>query len=552
MLKKRNVKKIIVISLLLIITILIIGTKENTKIVSAIKNDSAEYEFEYYHINYIIELSEEYTKNDFIISEDGYTLEGLTKEGKEKLIKNNHQLVIDGNVIGRKINNISGRYSFGIREKNENETDEEYNEYVKNNQIYKVEIKNLDNFNYVGQYSFYNQRKLDYIDVSSIKTKVKFSRDAFSSFLEGYNWHRVDIVVAYRDPLKYDKYVNDIEKKVVEPIYFRHAGPKYDKIKIDKNIKKLSYLEEELKNEFINEEEYEKWLKSKNYYDKYNSIISKYKGTDNYINREVERIEKLEPWEETNKQILIELKELEKAVIRYSRKPEELKELYQEALIERLKEKIKGLEGKITELNNDNNSKDQEIEKLKKEKEALEKEKETLVAEKSKLEKEIEKLKGEIEKLKNESKDTLELEKKIKELEVKVKELEEKLKKCGESKKELEEKILKLTSELDKTNTEKDEKIKKLEEEKKELEKRKKELEENNCCGENKGNKNLDKKEENNNSKINSNNIKSKRFSNSEKNKPKNLPYAGSGSVILLSLITIGAIIYTKRVMKRK
>ena len=46
--------------------------------------------------------------------------------------------------------------------------------------------------------------------------------------------------------------------------------------------------------------------------------------------------------------------------------------------------------------------------------------------------------------------------------------------------------------------------------------------------------------------------------SNNKKNNSKNttignkIPYAGAGSVVMLAIVTIGAIIYTKKVVRKK
>ena len=266
---------------------------------------------------------------------------------------------------------------------------------------------------------------------------------------------------------------------------------------------------------------------------------------------------------------------------------------------------IKNLNELIEKLKEEN---EEVINKITKEKEELEDKNKKLEEENKKLKDKIVELNAEIEQLKNFKQDNKNLEKKIAGLEAKILEaeakqndLQEKLDKCSKHGKDLEEKI----KVLEKTIKEQDEKIKKLEQEKADLEKRNKELEEKNKLNEEELKEKellekkikeleekakileaekeelakaaMDKKEqeqkdrkkeaeakepekvadanENNNRTSVRNNAVA---SNSKKNNSKNntsenkIPHAGAGSVIMLTIITIGAIVYTKKVMSRK
>ena len=264
------------------------------------------------------------------------------------------------------------------------------------------------------------------------------------------------------------------------------------------------------------------------------------------------------------------------------------------------KKTIKNLNELIEKLKKENSD---AVDKLTKEKEELETNKKKLEEENKKLKETIAELQAEIEQLKNLEQDNKVLEKKIADLEGKLLEaeakqndLKEKLDKCGKHGKELEEKI----EELEKTIKEQDEKIKKLEQEKADLEKRNKELEEKNKLNEeelkekellekkikeleakvktleaekdalskaamNKKEQEQKEKEEdykepgkvsdanaNNKPTTRNNSVNSTNKKNNSKNTSNNkIPHAGAGSVIMLTIITIGAIVYTKKVMKK-
>ena len=244
------------------------------------------------------------------------------------------------------------------------------------------------------------------------------------------------------------------------------------------------------------------------------------------------------------------------------------------------------------------------IDKITKEKEDLEDKNKKLEDENKKLEDKITELQAEIEQLKNLEQDNKDLKDKIADLEGKLLEaeakqndLKDKLDKCLKHGKDLEAKI----KELEKTIKEQDEKIKKLEQEKEDLEKRNKELEEKNKLNEEELKEKellekkikeleekvktleaekvkllkdaMDKKEQeqkeaeeaeqkenngkdadvnNNKGTTKNNTVASKANKNNSKNTSNNkIPHAGAGSIIMLTIITIGAIVYTKKVMKK-
>ena len=270
------------------------------------------------------------------------------------------------------------------------------------------------------------------------------------------------------------------------------------------------------------------------------------------------------------------------------------------------KKTIKNLNELIEKLKEENKD---AVDKITKEKEELEEKNKELEEENKKLKDTLTELQAEIEQLKNLEQDNKDLKNKIADLEGKLLEaeakqndLKEKLDKCGKHGKELQEKI----EELEKTIKEQDEKIKKLEQEKADLEKRNKELEEKNKLNEEElkekellekkikeleekakkleaekealakkimeqekqkeeDNKKDDEKEENNskaNNNSNNNNknssekndtVASKTNKNNSNNTSNNrIPYAGAESLIILTIITIGAIVYTKKVMSKK
>lgn len=91
--KKDYYKSIIKIVLILIIAVAIVYEynnieTNNVKLLAANKNNSE-----------AIQLNEEYTKDDFIFDETGKILEGFSDAGKEKLLRNEGKLKLDGNVL---------------------------------------------------------------------------------------------------------------------------------------------------------------------------------------------------------------------------------------------------------------------------------------------------------------------------------------------------------------------------------------------------------------------------------------------------------------------
>ena len=270
--------------------------------------------------------------------------------------------------------------------------------------------------------------------------------------------------------------------------------------------------------------------------------------------------------------------------------------------LEENKKTIANLNDLIEKLKGENK---EAVDKLTKEKEELEDKNKKLEEENKKLKDKIVELNAEIEQLKNLEQENKELnnriaglEAKILEAEAKQNDLQDKLDKCSKHGKDLEAKI----KELEKTIKEQDEKIKKLEQEKKDLEKRNKELEKKNKLNEEELKEKellekkikeleekvktleaekaklakaaMDKKEQeqkeaeeaeqkenngkdadvNNNKATTRNNaVASKAKKNNSKNTSNNkIPHAGAGSIIMLTIITAGAIVYTKKVMRKK
>ena len=377
-----------------------------------------------------------------------------------------------------------------------------------------------------------------------------------------------------------------------------------ENIKEKENTEKeeLKKLEEELEKVITNNNdviEGDKNLKKKK-----EQLEEKITGLKATIEKDDEKIKDLEDRIGKIKVLYVtKIEELEKKV-----KDLEEKNKKNESDIEENKKTIKNLNDLIEKLKKDNKD---AVDKITKEKEDLENKNQELEEENKKLKETITELQAEIEQLKGLEQDNKGLKNKIADLEgeileaeAKVNDLKEKLEKCGKHGKELEEKI----EELEKTIKEQDEKIKKLEQEKEDLEKRNKELEEKNKLNEEElkekellekkikeleekvktleaekeklAKEALDKKEKeekknkpekenagevidaNANASNNKNNNKPSTrnnavASNSKKNNSKNnvsnnkIPHAGAGSVIMLTIITAVAIVYTKKVMKK-
>ena len=356
-------------------------------------------------------------------------------------------------------------------------------------------------------------------------------------------------------------------------------------------------LEKELKdliseNEKVLESEAELKAKADELTKKINDLKETIEKDDEKIKELEDRIGKIKVLDVTKiEELENKIKELEKENKKNKEDLEENKKTI--ANLNELIEKLK-------------KEKNDAVDKLTKEKEDLENKNKKLEDENKKLKDTITELQAEIEQLKNLEQDNKDLKDKIADLEGKLLEaeakqndLKEKLEKCGKHGKELQEKI----EELEKTIKEQDEKIKKLEQEKADLEKRNKELEEKNKLNEEelkekelleKKIKELeekakkleaekealakkimeqekaedDKKDEKseNNSKpndVNNNNNKNTSEKNNtvasinKKNNSKNtsdnkIPHAGAESLIILTIITVGAIVYTKKVVSKK
>ena len=336
-------------------------------------------------------------------------------------------------------------------------------------------------------------------------------------------------------------------------------------------------------------------------------LEEKITGLKETIEKDDEKIKELE--DRIGKIKVLDVKEIEKLENRIKELEKENEQNKKD--LDENKKTIKNLNELIEKLKKENSD---AVDKLTKEKEELEKKNKELEEENKKLKETITELKAEIEQLKNLEQDNKDLEKKIADLEGKLLEVEakqndlkDKLEKCGKHGKELEEKI----KSLEKTIKEQEEKIKKLEQEKADLEKRNKELEEKNKLNEEElkekellekkikeleekakklevekealakkimeqekqkeeDNNKDDEKEENNskpnsvnnNSNNNNNNkntseknntVKSENKKSNSKNTSNNkIPHAGAESLIILSIITAGAIVYTKKVVIKK
>ena len=365
---------------------------------------------------------------------------------------------------------------------------------------------------------------------------------------------------------------------------------------------KLDEIKDIIKKQFASEEELNAWLKEKGFTERENKIIEDNKLLGEQIDAKLEEIRNLEPYAKTNEELLKELDEVAKEIEEYNKKYNELNDLYIEEIKELLaKEKAEkeDLNKKLTDLQAEKdkelkakqdtiNHLNELIDKLNKEADAnkkkiselennikdLQEEKTQVEAEKAMLEN---KLAETQDMLKAAEKNNDKASEEIMNLKNKISELEEKLAKCKEHCKKLEEELNNTKADLkneQEENAKLNEKIKKLEEEKaelanknkeliekeeerkkqEELEKSKEELEKQKEEREGgqqeaKEERAKEKEESENNGSVTTNRKSTKKKDTKSNNK---LPYAGSESVIILSLITIGAIIYTKRIMKRK
>ncbi len=361
---------------------------------------------------------------------------------------------------------------------------------------------------------------------------------------------------------------------------------------------KLDEIKDIIKKQFASEEELNTWLKEKGFDEREKKILEDNKVLGEKIDAKLEEIRNLEPYAKTNEELLQELDEVVKEIEEYNKKYNELNDLYIEEIKELLaKEKAdkEDLNKKLTDLQAEKdkelkakqdtiNHLNELIDKLNKE--ADENKKKISELENSVKELQAEKTKVEAEKamLENtlaETKDMLEAAEKnndkaseeIMNLKNKIAETEEKFAKCKEHCKKLEEELNNTKADLkneQEENAKLNEKIKKLEAEKAELASKNKELiekeeerkkqeelekskEELEKQKEEREKRQQEAKEERAKAENNGSVTTNTKSTNKNNTKSNNkLPYAGSESVITLSLITICAIVYTKRVMKRK
>ena len=370
---------------------------------------------------------------------------------------------------------------------------------------------------------------------------------------------------------------------------------------------KLDEVKDIIKKQFANEEELNSWLKEKGFTERENKIIEDNNLLGEKIDAKLEEIRNLEPYAKTNEELLKELDEVAKEVEEYNKKYDELYNVY----IEEIKELLVKQKSEVDKANGEKDDLNKKLEDLQAEKEKTDKLNEDTIKNLNelidKLNKEIEANKNKIKELENNIKDLQEEKTKVEaekamlentlaetkdklkaaeknndkaseeimNLKNKISELEEKLAKCKEHCKKLEEELNNTKADLkneQEENAKLNEKIKKIEAEKaelvsknkelmekeeerkkqEELEKSKEELEKQKEEREKRQQElkeEREKEELENNSSVTTNTKSTNKKYTKSNNK---LPYAGSESVIILSLITIGAIIYTRRVMKRK
>ena len=445
-------------------------------------------------------------------------------------------------------------------------------------------------------------------DLNIVYLKDKYAKD-ISDILdkiekEANNLNEEDNIKK-EDITKLDEEVCIAEKnKGTDELGKKKLEEELENIKEKQNTEKeeLKKLEEELEKVITDNKdaiEGDENLKKKK-----EQLEEKITGLKETIEKDDEKIKELE--DRIGKIEVIDVTKIEELEKKVKELEEENKKNKKD--LEENKKTIKNLNDLIEKLKEENKD---AVDKITKEKEELEEKNKKLEEENKKLKDTITELTAEIEQLKNLEQDNKDLKDKIAELEGKVLEaeakandLKEKLDKCSKHGKELEAKI----KELEKTIKEQDEKIKKLEQEKADLEKRNKELEEKNKLNEEElkekellekkikeleekvktletekgklAKESLDKREKENeqkdkekeadtkeNGKVadananNNNNKPSVRnnavASNSKKNNSKNntsekkIPHAGAESLIVLTIITVGAIVYTKKVMKK-
>ena len=461
-----------------------------------------------------------------------------------------------------------------------------------------LDISYLKNLKEVSDVAFFgNNTKLHVAYKNPLKLK-----DADKVFKEGKDYY-INNGYTVGQPINGHIIVDDVQDKLDEVT----EDKKLAEITPEEQAK-LDEVKDIIKKQFASEEELNTWLKEKGFTERENKIIEDNKILGEKIDAKLEEIRNLEPYAKTNEELLKELDEVAKEVEEYNKKYNELNDLYieeikellakQKAETEQANKDKEDLNKKLTDLQAEKdkelkakqdtiNHLNELIEKLNKEADEnkkkiseLENSIKDLQAEKTKVEAE----KAMLENILAETKDMLKAAEKnndkaseeIMNLKNKISELEEKLAKCKEHCKKLEEELNNTKADLkneQEENAKLNEKIKKLEAEKAELAGKNKELMEKE---ERKKQEELEKskeelekqkeerekrqqeakeerakaKEENENNGSVTTNTKSTNKKDTKSN--NKLPYAGSESVIILSLITICAIIYTKRVMKRK
>ena len=711
--KENNIKKIILSSFILAIILitLIVFSNTNNSYALELNEEYVKEDFVISEDGKVLKGfsesgKEKLKRNDYKLVLDGNVLGPIEEIGEKAFVGlenlSTDEFPIDiapynvGNYIGKveKVNEKTKEYISSLEFRNMLELKRIQKMAFKGNNLQNVDFNGAPNVEKLGIECFAFNFKLYEVDIRPLKSLNKhlvyqssFINCGFIFIKNGekneLNKRQINVIVHYKDPLnlsfgyynneddknfnteeEYQAYLKEQEGKDqpgggAKDIYTGIAvfDPVSTKLYIISNkfneaqTCELSEIEDGLNEAFNwNDEAKEKWLEEKGYKNKEEETQEKYNKIQKEIETEIKRIEDLEALKETNEQLLEELNVVENKILEYKKHCCEIKKIREEALLERLKERLEEikktvgehsyeymeLEYKIREMQNKCCSAEaikeikKELEKITLEKQVIEKELETIKLqleiitkeneknkeENKELNKQIEELNKKIteinetiktkdqkikeleEQAKNIKTENTEKDKKIEELEKKITKLEEENKKREEKLKENEETIKKITEENEKlkedqeknkeTIEQNNKKIEELEKELKEtkqeienikeeikkskeeckkdfneeltkrdeeierLKKKIEELEKKNKKIEEKLNKKEEPKEteeKENTSITKTNNKKTNKKDTKSNNK---LPYAGSESVIILSLITIGAIIYTKRVMKRK
>ena len=504
-----------------------------------------------------------------------------TADGKVEISKyTNKEDIIDEE--GNKVNYTLELSGF-------NDTVRKNNDYYDNSLVLNNKVNNPSAIIYDLNIVYLKDKYAK--DISDILDKIEKEANKLN---EDNNNKKEDIT-------KLEEEVGIAEKnKGTDELGKKKLEEELENIKEKENTEKeeLKKLEEQLKKVITNNNdviEGDENLKKKK-----EQLEEKITGLKETIEKDDEKIKELEERIAKIKVLDVsKIEELENKIKELEKENEQNKKDLEEN-----KKTIANLNDLIEKLKEENK---EAVDKITKEKEELEKKNKELEEENKKLKETITELQAEIEQLKNLEQDNKDLKDKISDLEgklleaeAKLNDLKDKLDKCGKHGKELQEKI----KELEKTIKEQDEKIKKLEQEKADLEKRNKELEEKNKLNEEelkekelleKKIKELEekakkleeekevlakkimeqekqkeednnKKDEENNSKANNNSnnnnknlseknntVASKAKKNNSKNTSNNkIPHAGAESLIALTIITAGAIVYTKKVMSKK